>query len=394
MKNRNTTHPRRVSNRRRATAPRDVLLALSVYDSEIHRGVARFGCDQGWHIPADLEDAIPRDWRGDGVLTRLGAPQQIWRRLRRFEVPIVDLAESRPNIPLPRVTIDNAAVGRLAAEFFLQRGYRNFAFVHRWELGASRKRRDHFRAVISAAGYHCEVLSWTKERKNTADTASNRRRWIKRRLAKLRMPSAVFVSRDVEAVAVIDSCIDLGLDVPGQVAVLGVGNSEPICECLRIPLSSIEENWEQVGYQGAELLDRLMRGQRPPTDPIYVAPGKVVQRRSTDSLAFEHPLLVAALRYIHENAYRPINMADIVKQMDTSRSGLERIFREHYVRPPMEEVRQLRLAEARRLLAETDKKIVTIAELAGYPSSHHLCRVFKQQLAQTPNEYRARCKQA
>jgi LacI family transcriptional regulator len=68
-----------------------VLLALSVYNPEIHRGVARFGRDHNWHIPADLEDAIPKSWNGDGVLTQLGARQEIWRPLRRLDVPIVDL---------------------------------------------------------------------------------------------------------------------------------------------------------------------------------------------------------------------------------------------------------------------------------------------------------------
>ena len=72
----------------------------------------------------------------------------------------MDLTESRPNIQLPRVSPDNAAIGCLAAEHFLDRGYRNFAFMHRWDLGVSRKRRDHFQAKLAAAGHPCEVLSW------------------------------------------------------------------------------------------------------------------------------------------------------------------------------------------------------------------------------------------
>lgn len=366
-----------------------MLLALSVYSAEIHRGVAKFGRDHRWHIPADLEDAIPHDWNGDGVLTKLGAPEQLWRQLRRLDVPMVDLAESRPEIPLPRVTIDNGAVGRMAAEFFLERGYRNFAFVHRWGLGASRKRCSHFQEVLAAAGFGCEVLSWAVERKSLADTPQQRRRWVKRRLSKLRTPLAVFAARDVDAVTVIDSCIELGLAVPEQVAVLGVGNSEPICECLRIPLSSIEENWERVGYEGAALLERLMRGQPPPESPIYIAPGKIVERRSTDCLAFENPQLAAALRFIHENVHRPISMTDIVKHVGISRSGLEKVFRDHYVRPPMEEVRQLRLTKAKSLLTETDKKIVVVARLTGYQTAHNLCRAFKHQVGKSPKQYRA-----
>ena len=78
-----------------------MLLGLILYNPEIHHAVARFGRDHSWHIPADREDAIPTGWNGDDVLTQLGAPQEIWGRLRRLDVPIVDVAESRPNIQLP-----------------------------------------------------------------------------------------------------------------------------------------------------------------------------------------------------------------------------------------------------------------------------------------------------
>lgn len=374
---------------RSVSGERNVLLALSLYNPEIHRGVARFGRDHNWHIPADLEDAIPKSWNGDGVLTQLGARQEIWRRLRRrVDVPIVDLAESRPNIQLPRVTIDNAALGDMAADFFLDRGYRKFAYVHRWELGASRKRRDHFRSKVVEAGYDCEVLSWSKERKDRADTPEQRQRWVKQRLSKLETPLAVFASRDVEAATVIDSCLELGLQVPEQIAVLGVGNSEAICECLRVPLSSIEDHWEQVGYEGAALLDRLMQGETAPDSPIYIPPGKIIQRRSTDSLAVEHPQVVAALRFIHDNFHTPISMTDVVNHVGMSRSGLEKAFREHYIRPPMEELRHVRLVKAKMMLAETDNKIITIAQLTGYQTPHNLCRAFNQHVGQTPKQFR------
>jgi LacI family transcriptional regulator len=286
------------------------------------------------------------------------------------------------------VTIDNAAIGRMAAEFFLGRGYRNFAFVHRWELGASRKRRDHFRGIVAKEGYDCEILSWGKERKGRADTPEQRRRWVKQRLARLETPLAVFASRDVEAATVIDSCLELGFQVPEQVAVLGVGNSEAICECLQVPLSSIEDNWELVGYEGASLLERLMKGERAPDAPIYISPGKIVERRSTDSLAVEHPQVVVALRFIHDNYQEPISMTDVVARVSMSRSGLEKAFREHYIRPPMEELRHVRLVKAMKKLAETDEKIITVARLTGYQTPHNLCRAFKQQVGLTPKQYR------
>ena len=43
------------------------------------------------------------------------------------------------------------------------------------------------------------------------------------------------------------------------------------------------------------------------------------ERRSTDSLAVDHPGVVAALRFIHDQ----ISMTDVVKHVAMSRNGLE-----------------------------------------------------------------------
>jgi hypothetical protein len=71
------------------------------------------------------------------MMALLGARYNHWQQLRRLKIPVVDLAESRPNIKLPRVTMDNKAIGRIAAEHFLESGYRHFAVYHRWELGST-----------------------------------------------------------------------------------------------------------------------------------------------------------------------------------------------------------------------------------------------------------------
>ncbi len=367
---------------------RDILLALSWYYPEIHRGVASFASERAWHVTFDFDDPIPMHWNGDGVMTLLGVRQDMWRRLRRLNVPIVDLAESRPDIALPRVTMDNAEIAQMAAEYFLDRGYRQFAFVHRWEMGVSRRRREHFRAAIEARGFRCSVLSWQQERQRRADTREQRQRWLVHRLTELPKPLAVF-ARDNEAVEVLEACFAGGLTVPDQVAVLGVDNTEFVCDCLRVPLSSIDNNLAQVGYEGAMLLERLIRGETAPASPIYVPPIGIVERRSTDNLATEHPQVAAALRFIRENADRQIGMIDIVKHVAMSRSGLEKAFREHFVRAPIEQLRHTRLELAKKMLRGTDEKIAAIAQQTGFQTPDHLCRVFQRQLGITPKQYRA-----
>lgn len=370
---------------------RNILLALGWYYPQIHMGVARFARDHGWHITADFDDLVPKHWSGDGVLTLLGAQQDIWRRLRHLDVPIVDLAESRPNIKLPRVTMDNAAIGRMAAEHFIQRGYRHYAYVSRWDLGVSRQRGQHFKSKVIDAGHKCTMLHWQRDRAGRPgipDTRQQRHRWLIKKLQALPKPVALFAMRDNEAVEVIEACMAADLAVPDQVAVLGVDNTEVICDCLRVPLSSIDNNLEEVGYEAAALLEKLLCGHPAPTKPCYIAPSHVVERRSTDHLAVDHPQVAKALHFIHEYAHLQISMSDVISHVAMSRSGLEKAFREHYIRAPMEELRTIRLMRVKKMLLETDDKIHVIALRTGFRTPHNLCRTFKAALGCTPKQFR------
>ena len=369
---------------------KNVMLALEWYYPEMHRGVARYARGHNWNITFDFEDPLPDNWQGDGVLTLLAARKNRWRTLKNFEGPVVDLGESQSDIHLPRVTMDNFRIGQMAAEFYLERGYKNFAYTHRWDLGVSKRRLDGFQQELKKAGFDCHVLCWEKERNHIVDTREQRLLWLKARLDKLPHPLAMFSSWDIIATEVMEACVLAELEVPEQVAVLGVDNTELICECLRAPMSSIDNNLELVGYEGAALLDRIMDGQPVPDSPKYISPKGIVERRSTDHLAVDHPQVATALHFIHKEYSQHISMLDILERVPISRSGLEKAFREHYVRPPMEELRVVRLKKTQNLLVETEDKISTIAKQTGFMTSQNLCRCFKQHFGITPKQYRTK----
>ena len=92
----------------------------------------------------------------------------------------------------------------------------------------------------------------------------------------------------------IEACLAAGINVPLLVAVLGVDNNEAISDCLRVPLSSIDPNLEEVGYQEAALLSRSLSGEASPHDPIYIPSIGIISRRSSDGLAVEHAAVAAA----------------------------------------------------------------------------------------------------
>ena len=125
----------------------------------------------------------------------------------------------------------------------------------------------------------------------------------------------------------LDACRRAGVAVPEEVAVVGVENDETLCTLASPQLSSVAFEGEQMGYEAAALLDRMMAGEAKPSEPILVAPKGLVVRQSSDIMAIDDPQVAAAVRYIREHACHGINVADVVKHAGISRTLLERRMR-------------------------------------------------------------------
>jgi LacI family transcriptional regulator len=176
--------------------------------------------------------------------------------------------------------------------------------------------------------------------------------------------------------------------VPEQVAVIGVDNEELLCRLCDPPLSTVVPNARRVGYEAAQLLDRMMSGARAPRHEVLVPPVGTVARQSTDTLAIDDPEVAAALRYIRERAPDGIRVEDVLRHVPISRSLLERRFRRAVGRSPHAEIRHVQVRRAAQLLGETDLPLKRIAELAGFAHMEYLSYVFKRATGQTPRDYR------
>src|SRR4029077_2886997 len=134
---------------------------------------------------------------------------------------------------------------------------------------------------------------------------------------------------DCVAADIVDACIEAELQIPEQVAVLGVDNDPVICDCVQVPLSSVRHDLEGMAYEAAALLDRLINGEPPPNIPKRIPPRGVVTRKSTEVLAVEDPKVSAALKYIQGNFSRGnLSVVDVVTHTRLPRRSMERAFRE------------------------------------------------------------------
>jgi LacI family transcriptional regulator len=383
---------RRIPLRKSTKRRRRILLALTWYSIAIHRGITRFAHEAGWVIDGGYvrEGALPSEhWSGAGIIAVMGVNEEIDRHVLSYKLPLVNIGYATPP-GVARVAADSAAVGALAADHFLTRGFRHFAFYEADQRPGEVQRRDGFEKFLAARGFKSHRIGEPAARAARLWTGrQDLEQILGRQLAALPKPVAVTAEYDDRAINVVDAALAAGLRVPEQVAVLGVDNDELRCPFAPVPLSSIDNDEELIGYEAARQLQSLMDGNPAPNQPVLVKPKRVVVRQSTNILAIAHEHVASALRMIWENYTEPIDSKRVASEIPLSYTQLHESFVKHVGHSMAEEIERRRVEHAQMLLASGDEKLSEIARKSGFGSADRMGRVFKRRLNITPSDLRS-----
>ncbi len=359
---------------------------LSGYGSKILDGISRYVQRKpNWRMAffdrerKELAELV-ETWQGDAIICTVVDPRFREAAASRKDIPVINVAGLMDETQVCSVLSDDQAIGRMAAEHLLGRGFTNFAFVRKRDgTRYSQDRGAGFQAKVEEAGYKVTAISLSA---NHSDDE------IIEKLAGLPRPLGIFTALDRVASMVVEACWKADYKVPEEIAIIGAGNHEQLCELSSPTLSSIETDMERRGYEAAALLDRILSGGERPTEPVRIAPAHVVERRSTDVYAFDDGDVVAALRFIRENADCTIKVRDVVGATTISRRSLEGRFNALIGRTLHEEIWRAHFDLAMRLLASSDLSLQDVAERSGFRTASALVNLFRQRLGVTPKEFR------
>ena len=369
-----------------------VFLALGWYDYRLHQGIEKYAQEHGWHLYADYtrEKIIPWGWKGDGILAWLGAGDDLAEFVTAARLPTVDFSYRRPQLPFPRVLEDHAHASRLAVEHFLTRGFTNFCFYSDANNWSYEERGLSFLKALAASGHNAAWLRWLESPAYTTGRQEwqRKRKWLAKQMKQAVKPLAVFAANDQQALDVLESCESVGIKIPEAVAIVGTENYLLAPDAMPTPISSVDTNLEVLGYRGAELLDQLMAGRKPPTDPIRIPAAGVVVRKSSDILTIRHQGVARSLRHIWEHGHEPICIKDLAGVAAMSQRGLHKAFLEHLGRTPGQELQRVRIELAKKLLSKTSQKVETIAHESGYQSINSFCVAFKRATGMSAKKFR------
>ena len=376
---------------------------------EMLQGVLRYVRQSGpWAIQIiegreDEQKLLDFDtWGCTGIIGNLG-DRFFARRLPPIHVPVVltnptNTAYAGKSANMARflrrvvgtVSCDNKPIGQAAAEHFLARGFRHFAYVGEirdatWSVERGRA----FAAAVRKAGLTCSEYRIPSEA--VRRDAAREHRLLGDWLMRLPKPMALFVANDARGRQVLDVCLKAGINVPQDISVLSCDNDEMICETAIPQLSSVRMDPEQAGFKAAELLARTMRGELSARcSPVRISYGfaGIVTRQSSDSLRTKDSLVERALSFIRLNVNIVYSVGDLAASLNVSRRLLELHFRNVLKRTVHAEIMRMRMERVQTLLRDTSDTIEAIASTCGFANASHLCAAFKRLIGVTPSTYR------
>jgi len=324
---------------------------------------------------------FPKDRTFNGMIAMYHHDPEVRKYIRNKakSTPTVILGTQNPGVPgATMVMPDNEQSGILAAEHLYDRFHKNYGWFASDICPSGRERKHAFEKRLKELGYSCIDLSCGH---STFDEKT-----VLRKLKQCPKPIGVMARDDHGAAVLIDLCQQAELRTPEDVAIIGVGDIESLCAFSPMPISSINLNMDELGYQSAAVLDKLMQGRTVPKKTV-IPPGPLQQRLSTACLALTHPRLKAAVQLIDKNYQSLLTTDELASTAGVSRRQLYTLFRDEMRCSPSDYLMNVRLQHARNLISKNRLNLYEIADQCGFNTPRTLNRAFHQRFGVAPSKW-------
>ncbi len=323
-----------------------------------------------------------REWKPAAIVTQW--LPGLTEALVGLGCPVVLVPSDEPVAGVYSVDIDDLAIGRLAAEHLMARGYQNFAFVGRSDAHYAKQRLAGFQAVVGEVPvYWEEFRDWRQYDEYWRDPDEDMVGW----LAAQATPVGIFTAHDPTGRHVLEAAAQAGLEVPFAVGVISANDDETVCEMARPALSSIRLPWRRLAAEVVQTIEAI-RANNPPSSPVLVQPLEIVARGSSSYEAVGDPLVRRAMQYLIEHISTIISVEEWATRVGVSRRVLERRFLTSLGRSPHGMIQHERVERAKNLLTTSDLPVAIIAERCGYQSNERLTVNFRASVGVPPASYR------
>ncbi len=283
---------------------------------------------------------------------------------------------------------DHGHIGRIAADHLLERGIKKFAFLGYKNMVWSGERGGAFMKTVSDAGFEASKFEIEFNYRKFDYWSKTKNSSLVKWLEKLPKPVGIFASNDELGRHIIESCKAYGMQIPDQVAVIGVDNDECICDLTYPPLSSIRLNTEQSGFDAAKALDKMFHGEELENKTILTPIMDVIERQSSNILCHDDKTITAAIKYIKVNVKNLIQVTDVANEVCLSRRELLRRFKSTTGLTVYDVIRNEKIKAIEKYLTASNLSISEVAYEFKFSGPEKLSRFFTQNKGVSPKKFR------
>ena len=330
--------------------------------------------------------AWAKEWRADVVIAQFDPDDDVTLFRKNGIIAMAQDYISKFTT-IPNITGDYIRTGKMAAEYFLSKGFTNFGFFGYNGVCWSDERCEAFRSRIKEScdedtnfymydGQNIDSMWYYDQTELTA--------WLK----SLPKPIAIMACDDNQGNILIQACDLCGINVPFDVAIIGVDNDEILCNMSNPSMSTINVDIERGGAEAAAMAERMVNDLSYVGEDIVLKPLTVVERLSSSLFATKDKEVLMALRYIHANIDSKICVSDILGSVPISRRLLETRFKNMTGVTIYNYISIKRIERFAQLLLSSNDSITDIAARLDEFDTKSISRRFKELKGCTPSEYR------
>lgn len=328
-----------------------------------------------------------KDWKADAILAQWD--QDGANLLTDLNIPVVLQNYKKRSEYFSNLTGDYHGTGVMAAKFFVQRRYQNFAFYGNDNTVWSRERAEGFRQEIEKTKgeyFYFETENLREEPWSKSHMELDK--W----LLCLPKPIALFACDDNFALQVSEICTLNNIQIPNDIALLGVDNDELICNLSDPPISSIVLDVEKGGYEAGRLIHQLIKKEKTEPFNIVIKATRIELRQSTEKYDVKNEYVLKVVNYIHTNFTTEISIDSLTDLVPLSRRNLEIKFKNEMETSIYQFILKNRIEYFSQLLLTTDRSLFDLALESGFNDCKNISRIFKKFKGSTPMEFRQRFK--
>lgn len=334
------------------------------------------------HRKPELLLASLREWKPCAIVTEW--LPGLTEGLVALGCPVILVPSDEKVDGVFNVDVDDLAIGRLAANHLISRGYRNYAFVGRRGAHYAKQRLEGFQSVVGDVPiYWEEFRDWRQYDEYWRDPDEDMVDW----LAEQSKPLGIFTAHDPTGRHVLEAAAQASLDVPFAVGVVSANDDESVCEMARPALSSIRLPWRKIAAEVMQTLEAVW-ASKSPSGPILISPLEIVARGSSSFEAVADILVRRAMQSLISQISSIKSVEEWAVRTGVSRRVFERRFQAALGRSPLAMMQLERIERAKILLSTTEKSISLIAETCGYQSNERLSVNFRASTGMSPANYR------